>query len=198
MPDFPRMATAAEIWNYSTRELTAFLGKPREHLVGVDETIHTRLDTTLSTRSSHTADDVWTAFEASTGTRATRIDRLADVEAWEAAIEGSISFLATGTYPSTVTLVESTLGVKHTVEGFIDLSELASGESLKVRELMSIVTPVDYKLYAEETYSDAQALPQLYIQMKPAKYGLKLELAMDAAPAADRTFRYQLFRKKVA
>jgi len=98
MPDFPQVggATAAQVWGYATRVLTGFTGTPRSDLVGADETIYTRLDAAVSTRSSHAAADVWgvatrtiTAltgtprtdllgedadFEAGTGTRKARID----------------------------------------------------------------------------------------------------------------------------
>jgi len=54
-----------------------------------------------------------------------------------------------------------------------------------------------YVLYAEETYSGVQPLPLLHITTKPARYGLKIELVMSSAPAADRSFDYQLFVKAV-
>jgi len=221
MPDFPRIATPAEIWAYSPRELTAFVGAPRTDLVGVNEAIYTRLDTTVSSRSSHSAVDVWTtvttreltaikgtpredligqdaAIPATTVARIAALDRLPNIEAFDAPIEGVVTFAAAATYPLTIDLITSEIGVKHIVEGFIDLSELASGEDLKIREEMSLVTPVDYKAYAEETYSGVQTLELLNVATKPAKDGLRIRASMDTAPAADRAFRYQFFRKRVA
>ena len=88
-------------------------------------------------------------------------------------------------------------GKQHLVDGYIDLSELASGESITVREYMMIKSGGSFVLYAEETYSNAQSIPLLHITTKPARYGLKVELYMESAPAADRNFDYQLFAKAV-
>jgi len=220
VPDFPRVATPAEVWAYGTRTLTGFTGTPRSDLVGADEAMYTRLDVAVSTRSSHAAADIWAvttrtltglsgqpridllgedaSFEAGTEPRKARIDRLANIEAHNTPKEGSASFLTTDTYPKTVTIALSEVGVIHRLEGYIDLSALVAGESIKVTQYMSIVTPVDYKKYAEYTYSGAQSLPMLHVLTRPARYGLKIDLTMDAAPAADRSFQYQFFRKRVA
>jgi len=220
MPDFPRFATPAEVWAYGTRTLTGFTGTPRSDLVGLDESLYTRLDVAVSTRSSHAAADVWAVairtltgftgtprvdllgedadFEAGTGARKAALDRLPNIEAFDAPVEGTASFLTTDVYPKTVTIVLSEVGVVHRVECYVDLSELAAGESLFVEEAMSIVTPVSYKDYAVEEYSGVQTLPMLFVVTKPARYGLRVNLRMDAAPAADRSFPYQWFRKRVA
>ena len=133
--------------------------------------------------------------------RATRIDRLASMEAHQTPTEGTATFATTDTYPKTVTIIDTSgmaiAGKQHRVDGFIDLSALASGESIKISEYMMIKSGGSYVLYAQETYSDAQDLPLLHITTKPAKYGLKVELTMDSAPAADRSFDYQLFVKAV-
>ena len=226
-PDFPRIATPAEVWAYATRTLTGFTGTPRIHLMGEDADFEAgtgarkaRIDVAISTRSSHTAADVWgvatrtltgftgtprsdllgvdASFEASTGARATRIDRLGTIEAFDAPVEGTASFLTTDTYPKTVTIALSEVGVIHRVECYVDLTALVAGESLRVDEYMSIVTPISYRLYAQDTYSGAQALPMLFVVTKPARYGLKIDLCMETAPAADRHFKFQWFRKRVA
>jgi len=219
VPDFPRVATPKDVWEYGTRTLTGFTGTPRSDLVGLDEAIYTRLDVAVSTRSSHTAADVWAVttrtltgitgtpridllgedadFEAGTGTRKVRIDRLGSIEAFDAPVEGTASFLTTDVYPKTVTIALSEIGVIHRIECYVDLSQLAAGESLVVEEAMSIVTPVSYVNYAEETYTGVQTLPMLFITTKPARYGLRVNLRMDTAPAADRSFPYQWFRKRV-
>lgn len=166
---------AADIWTVATRTLTGLTGAPRSDLIGVDAT-----------------------FEASTGTRATRIDRLADIEKFDTPTEGTATFLTTDTYPKTVTIALSEIGVIHRVECYVDLTGLVAGESLRVDQYMSIVTPVSYKLYAQETYTGAQTMPMLFIITKPARYGLKIDLYMESAPAANRSFPWQWFRKRVA
>ena len=216
-------AIASAVWNYSTRELTGFTGTPRSDLVGSDEPVYTRLDVAVSTRSSHTADDVWAVttrtltgftgqpridllgedadFESGTGTRKARIDRLASIEAHQTPTEGTATFATADSYPKTVTLIDTSgmaiAGKQHVVDGYIDLSALASGESIVVREYMQIKSGGSFIQYAEETYSGVQSLPLLHITTKPARYGLKVELYMESAPDADRNFDYQLFVKAV-
>jgi len=43
-----KVLLAADVWTYTPRTLTNFTGTPRTNLVGVDETIHTRLDEKIS------------------------------------------------------------------------------------------------------------------------------------------------------
>jgi len=239
MPDFPRVATPAEVaasvWGYATRTLTGFTGAPRADLLGVDQSLAAigytsdraarldYLDVAVSTRSSHTAEDVWAvsvrtltgftgqpridllgedaSFEAGTGARKLRIDRLGLMEAHRTPAEGSASFATTDAYPRTVTIIDTStmdiVGKQHMVDGYVDLSALASGESITVREYMIIKSGGTFIKYAEETYSDVQAIPLLHITTKPARYGLKVELYMESAPAANRSFDYQLFVKAV-
>jgi len=140
-----------------------------------------------------------------TADRAAQLDRLVDMEKHLAPVEGTASFLTTDTYPKTVTLVDTSTagepgadGKQHIIDGYIDLSALADGESVTIREYMIIKSGGSFVKYAEATYSNAQSVPLLHITTKPARYGLKIEITMDSAPAADRNFDYQLFKKAVA
>jgi len=173
MPDFPKVATPKDVWEHAVRTLTGFTGTPRINLLGED------------------AD-----FEAGTGTRKVRIDRLANMPAEEAPVEETWDYLTTDTYPHShsVTWEPSVYG---RLEGFIDLSELVAGEAVKVREEMSIVTPVSYKAYYEKEYSGVQALPLLFVLTRPARYGIKVTMTMETAPAADRFFRVQWFKRRI-
>jgi len=170
--------TASDVWNYTTRTLTEFKGQPRIDLLGEDAN-----------------------FEAGTGARKTNIDRLASIEAHIPPVEGTATFTTTDTYPKTVVLIDTSTmaiaGKMHQIDGYIDLSSLASGESVTVKEYMMIKSGGSYILYAQETYSDVQSLPLLHITTKPARYGLKIELVMSSAPSANRSFDYQLFVKAV-
>jgi len=150
-----------------------------------------------------TAAEIWTygtrTLTNLSDARAANIDRLANIEAAEAPIEGTASFATTDTYPKTVTIIDTSGSTKlHYVEGYIDLTQLASGESITVRESMIIKSGGTAVKYAETTYSGAQSIPLLHITTKPARYGLKVELVMSAAPAANRSFDYQLFKKSIA
>jgi hypothetical protein len=136
---------------------------------------------------------------AYTPARAANLDRLANIEANEAPVEGTANFLTTDTYPKTVVIVDTSGSTKrHLIDGYIDLTALASGESLTIRESMVIKSGGSAVKYAEVAYSDVQTVPLLHITTKPARYGLKIELVMSSAPAANRSFDYQLFKKSIA
>lgn len=163
------------IWTATTRTLTGFTGTPRADLIGVDA-----------------------SFEASTGARVTKIDRLANMDAFDAPIEGSVTFGPTDAAGTVKTVVVSEIGVPHFLEGFIDLSPIASGETMRIIQRLSLVTPVSYKTYASEDYTGAQTLPILYVVTKPARYGIKVDMVNVTTVAATRTFTYQFFRRRVA
>jgi len=170
MPDFPARggASVGEIWGHATRALTALTGQPRTDLLGEDAT-----------------------FEAGTGARKARIDR---IEAFDAAIEGTI--VADG-LEQNIILDETAGNPSRYLEGYVGLSPMQAGDTLIIRQYMSLVTgPTTYLKYAEETYLDAQTLFVLFITTKPAKYGLKLTLQQMAG--VNRTYTYQLWRKRVA
>lgn len=138
-----------------------------------------------------------------TTARAPYLDRLPSIEAHRDPVEGTASFLTTDTYPKTVAIIDtSTLtdvaGKQHLVEGFVDFTSLASGESIKIAESMIIKSGGSYIEYAEATYDAPVTPPLCYILTRPSRYGLKIELTMEAAPAADRSLDYQLLVKVVA
>ena len=227
-PDFPRvMATVdpAVIWTYSTRTLTGFTGTPRSDLLGVDQSLDAigytsaraakldNLDVAVSTRSSHTAADVWAvttrtltslagqpridllgedaSFEAGTGTRKTLIERLASMEAFDTPIEGTVTMDGT---EKNVVLDEVSGNPSRFLEGYIDLSPMASGDTIVIRQYMKIAATGDYVKYAEETYSGAQSLPLLYIVSKSGRYGIKITAQQTAGTY--RTLTYQMFRRR--
>jgi len=186
MPDFPRPkvevdynTVANTVWSWSSRTLTEFKGQPRIDLLGEDA-----------------------SFEAGTGSRKTNIDRLASIEAHIPPVEDTAIFSTTDTYPKTVTIIDTStisdiVGKVHYVEGYLDLSQLGANESVTVRMSMIIKANGSYKTYAEETYTGTQTIPLLHILTKPGKYGIKIELVMNSAPSANRSFDYQLFVKTV-
>jgi hypothetical protein len=211
------------IWSYSTRTLTEFKGTPRADLIGADESLDTHgytstraskldnLDTTISSRA--TAGDVWSysarslttlagqpridlmgedaSFEAGTGVRKALIDRLANIEAFDTPIEGSVTM--TGA-ELPVVLDEITGNPQRFLEGYIDLTPMASGDTIVVRQYIKITSTGDYVKYAEESYSGAQSIPLLYVVTKPARYGIKVTAQQTAG--TNRTLNYQFFRRK--
>ncbi len=63
---------------------------------------------------------------------------------------------------------------------YIDLTNMVSGNSVTIRQYMTIKTAGSYRLYAQETYTDVQTLPLLHITMKPGKFGVKVTLQQAA------------------
>jgi hypothetical protein len=161
--------TVADIWTYTTRTLTGLTGQPRIDLLGEDA-----------------------SFEEGTGTRKTRIDRLANIEAFDAPIEGTLT--ADGTEQNVV-LDEITGNPTRYLEGYIDLSNMESGDAVVIREYMKIKSDGGYVKYAEETYSGVQSIPLLYIITKPGRYGIKITLQQTSGTY--RNFPYQFFRKRI-
>jgi hypothetical protein len=160
--------TVADIWGYATRTLTSLAGQPRIDLLGEDA-----------------------SFEAGTGTRKALIDRLANIEAFDTPIEGTVTMDGT---EKVVILDEVAGNPQRFLEGYIDLSPMASGDTIVIRQYMKIASAGDYVKYAEETYSDAQSIPLLYIVTKPGRYGIKVTAQQTAG--TNRTFTYQFFRRK--
>ncbi len=56
--------------------------------------------------------------------------------------------------------------------GYIDLSEMHAGDTIKIGQYLKIGKT--FLKYAEETYSDAQSIPAIYITPKENSYGLKI------------------------
>jgi hypothetical protein len=170
-PDFPRVTATVDpavIWNYSVRTLTSLAGQPRIDLLGEDAN-----------------------FEAGTGARKTLIDRLAKMDAFDDPIEGSITMDGS---EQTVVLDEVAGNPQRFLEGYVDLSPMASGDTIVVRQYMKISATGDYVKYAEETYSGSQPIPLLYVTTKPGRYGIKVTVQQTAGTY--RTFTYQFFRRR--
>jgi len=224
MPDFPPRggATAAEVWGYGTRELTGITGTPRADLVGANESLDTHgytaaraakidnLDAAITTRSSHSAADVWAvatrqltaitgtprsdlmgedaSFEAGTGARKARID---ETPAFETPVESSI--VMDGTEKILVEKTDSKMGL---LDGYVDLTPMAGGDAIVVRQYMKVKAAGAYIKYAEETYTGAQTIPLLHIVTKPAKTSIKVTAQQTAG--TNRTLDVQFFRRKEA
>jgi hypothetical protein len=160
--------TAAEVWAYTTRTLTGLTGQPRIDLLGED------------------AD-----FETGTGTRKQLIDRLAYMDAFDTPIEGTVE---TSGSEQTVIQDEISGNPPRFLEGYIDLSSLATGDTIIIRQYIKITPAGQYTKYAEETYSGPQDLPLLYIVTKPCRYGIMITVLQTAGTS--RTLIYQFFRRR--
>lgn len=223
MPDFPKPPPSAvdyaAIWGYATRELTGLTGQPRSDLLGEDATFEAgvgarkakidNVDALVSSRSSHAAADIWgvatreitgltgqprtdlmgedASFEVATG-RPAKIPRLDNIPAYETPVEDSI--VMDGTEKVLVEKTDDKIGL---LEGHVDLTPMASGDTIVIREYMQIKAAGAYVQYAEETYNDAQALPLLHVSTKPAKDKIKVTAQQTAG--TNKTLDVQFYRR---
>jgi len=159
---------AADIWTQVTRTLTALTGVPRSDLLGEDAT-----------------------FEAGTGARKVRIDRLDSIPAWETPVEASI--VMDGTEKILVEKTDNKLGL---LDGFVDLTPMLAGDTIVVRQYMQVKAAGTYVKYAEETYTGAQSIPLLFLTTKTAKDKIKVTAQQTAG--TNRTLDVQFYRRKAA
>lgn len=146
-----------------------------------------QIDASVASRSTHAPADI--LKDAAKKMDGERIDQIL---AGIAPIEGTCEPAA---LDEVTEVVKQELGVLFYLEGHIDLSVMEAGDAITLSESISIVTPVDYKEYADSDYSGVQDLPLLYVETKPGRYGIKLELTQTAGVV--RIFPYQFFVKRV-
>jgi len=89
------------------------------------------------------------------------------------------------------TVVESTSSGE--VEGFIDLSNMASGDSITLRLYKKMTEGGTYRQFDSGNYSDSQTNPALHITKLPNKYGLRITLQQTAG--VNRSYDYIFFRR---
>jgi len=89
------------------------------------------------------------------------------------------------------TLVEET--AERNLYGYLDMSNLATGDSITIRQYVIIKSGGSYIKVGEKTYSDAQAIPLLEFPESHAKYGQKITLEQVAGTY--RTFDYNFFTR---
>lgn len=88
-------------------------------------------------------------------------------------------------------LVATEIAAAHLLNGLVDLSSLLGGDTVTVREYISIVTPVSYAKYAEKEISGPLDLSILSLATKPSKYGVKVTLQQSSGTY--RTIPWQFF-----
>jgi hypothetical protein len=75
------------------------------------------------------------------------------------------------------------------VEGYIDLSQLASGDAVEVREYIA-VDGVNYRLYARVTYSGPVSEPVIRFHAKTLLYNMKYKVTIIQTSGTLRSFPY--------
>jgi hypothetical protein len=112
------------------------------------------------------------------------ITKLAEIK--ELLAEGSIT--ANGTEQ---TVIEK-LGLIN-LEGYIDLSQMTSTDTVTIRRYVKIQRNGEYKLHGEETYVGIQAQPILRFPAIAGLYGIKITLKQTSGTY--KNFPYQFFKE---
>ena len=87
------------------------------------------------------------------------------------------------------TLVEDVL--LSNLSGFISLALMEAGDIITIRQYVNIGS--GYRLYADETYNDAQIQPAVYITSKTSNTQMKITLQQTAGTY--RQFAYEFNRE---
>ena len=80
------------------------------------------------------------------------------------------------------------------VMGYVDLSEMDMGDIVIIRQYVRVKPDLPMKKYAEETYSNKQTIPLVYLTPKELDYGMKFTLQQTTG--AFKTFDYNFIREK--
>lgn len=182
--------TSASVWAVAARTLTAFTGQPRTDLVGADNAIWANATRTITALTGQPRTDLLgedASFEAGAGVRKVKIDSLLGVVT---EVEG-VGLTLTAAEQALITTSDNK---SHVVTGQIDLSNMASGDTVEVLQYMMVKSAGTFRAYADEVYSGAQALPLLNISTKKGKYGIKVTIKQTAGTM--RTVDY-LFEKEM-
>jgi hypothetical protein len=117
--------------------------------------------------------------------------RVEGMPAFEAAIETDVTMTGAENI-----LVEKTDDKISLLDGFVDLTTMAGGDTIIIRQYMKIAAAGVYVKYAEETYSGAQSLPLLNIVTKTSKTSIKVTAQQTAG--VNRTLPVQFYRRLIA
>lgn len=199
MPDFPTPpgggATAAQVWGYATRGLTGDAANAIRDAILSDATPFAggNVDAAVSGRAP--AGEYDTELDAAVSSRApaseydTEMARTAKIQNFTEDSLGTLT--ATGTEDD---IRESTVEGK--LHCFVDLTAMQAGDTIVIRQYMKIKAAGSYVKYAEETFSDVQSLPMLYVVTKPSKHGIRISLEQTAG--TNRDYDWETFIEQAA
>ena len=94
------------------------------------------------------------------------------------------------------TLVASELNVQHSLEGFVDLSGVVSGDTVVMKQYVKIQSGGTYVKYAERELSGPFPNPLLAFATKPSRYGVKITL--EQTMGTYRELPWQFFVRREA
>ena len=138
----------------------------------------TQLDAAISTRA---------AIADYSAARAAKMDKIQDF------IEEAFGTLTATGAEDTIKEILTTINKLHC---FIDLTAMQAGDTIVVRQYMTIKSAGSPIKYAEETFSDVQTLPMLYVVTKPARYGIKITL--EQTLGTNRDYDWETFQELAA
>jgi hypothetical protein len=124
-------------------------------------------------------------YEAGTGVRKVRID---NTPVFETTVE--TSSLMDGLEDI---LVEKTDNKQGLLDGYIDLTPMAGGDTIVIRQYMQVKAAGAYVKYAEETFTGAQTIPLLAIITKTSK--TKIKVTAQQTAGVNRTLDSQFYRR---
>lgn len=216
-------ATAAQVWGYATRGLTGDAANAIRDAILADATkipganINAAIGDVKS-KTDNLPDDPadQSLLEAEIATRAPASEYdapMANIDVAVSSRADAAEFTAAraAKIDKVQNFVEDSFGTlsatgaeddirESTEEGklhcLIDLTAMQAGDSITVRQLMKIKAAGSYIKYAEESYSDVQALPMLYVVTKPSKHGIKVTLEQTAG--TNRDYDWETFIEKAA
>jgi lipopolysaccharide export system protein LptA len=106
--------------------------------------------------------------------------------AFEIHTQGSIT--ANGSEQTVTEISEATR-----ISGYINLTNLQAGDTVVIRQYIKLFS--SYQKYEEESYSDAQAKPIIYIRPKEIASGTKVTIQQTAGVFRD--FEYKFIKEVV-
>ncbi len=219
-------ATAAQVWAYGTRGLTGDAANAIRDAILSDATripganvdaqvslvkaktdnlpaspapaaeYDTELDAPVSSRSpSSEYDSVLATLAAYVDELETRLSvtRAGNLDKIQDLIEEAVGTLTATGAEDTIKEITAIVNKLHC---FVDLTAMQAGDTIVVRQYMKIKAAGTFILYAEETYSDVQALPMLYVVTKPAKDGIRITL--EQTGGTNRDYDWQTFQELAA
>jgi hypothetical protein len=90
---------------------------------------------------------------------------------------------------SEVVLKEYSSVAERFVDFTIDLTPMASGDTFKIRVYKKNASAGSYVLFANDSFTDAQAIPLVYYPLMSGKFGIKC--CMIKTAGTDRTFAWE-------
>ena len=107
-----------------------------------------------------------------------------------------ITSLASGSIAMTgaeQTLLEQPDGIVSRVSGYIDLTNLAAGDTLSIRMYLRVVAGGAWRLYHQDEYNGPVAPAVVHVVERPENHGLRLTLQQTAG--VNKVIDYEFYQE---